>query len=78
MLAEGEEIKALANTRPLTMPVLAVGAGGGPFTAATMTPVTSGEVRSVLLERVGHYPAMDAPEELAQALLEFFRGIDGI
>jgi pimeloyl-ACP methyl ester carboxylesterase len=77
MLAEGEEIKALANTRQLTMPVLAVGAGGGPFTATTMTPVTSGEVRSVLLEGVGHYAAMEAPDELAHALLDFFRSIDG-
>jgi hypothetical protein len=33
LLQEGEEIKALAAAQPLTMPVLAVGAGGGPSAA---------------------------------------------
>src|SRR5271170_1827532 len=37
MLREGSEIRALAKTPGLTAPVLAVGAGGGPFTAGTMS-----------------------------------------
>src|SRR5476649_1492321 len=37
MLQEGSEIKTLAETRGLSVPVLAVGAGGGPFTASTMS-----------------------------------------
>src|ERR1700686_302599 len=37
MLREGSEIKTLAETRGLNVPVLAVGAGGGPYTAGTLS-----------------------------------------
>src|SRR5208337_142871 len=40
MLREGPDIRALAKTPGLTVPVLAVGAGGGPFTASTMSQAT--------------------------------------
>jgi pimeloyl-ACP methyl ester carboxylesterase len=76
MLQEGEEIKALAGTNPLTMPVLAVGAGGGPFTFGTVSQVASSEVRSVSLDGVGHYAAMEAPDKLADTLLGFFGTVD--
>ena len=76
MLHEGEEIKALAGTNPLTMPALAVGAGGGPFTFGTVSQVASSEVRSVSLDGVGHYAAMEAPDKLADTLLEFFGTVD--
>jgi pimeloyl-ACP methyl ester carboxylesterase len=76
MLQEGEELKTLAAARPLSMPVLAVGAGGGPFTFGTMSQVTSGEVRSVSLDGVGHYAALEAPDKLADTLLEFFGTVD--
>lgn len=78
MLQEGDEITALAQTRRLTVPVLAVGAGGGPFTVGTMTQAAASEVRSVSLDGVGHYAALEAPDELATALLDFFRGIDAV
>ena len=71
MLGEGAAFKALADSTPLTMPVLAVGAGGGPFTHGTLSAVSANPVRSVLLEGVGHYAAMEAPEALADAILEF-------
>jgi pimeloyl-ACP methyl ester carboxylesterase len=77
MLSEGAELRALAEERPLHLPVLAVGAGGGPFTAATMSQLTAGEVRAVQLGDVGHYAALEAPEALAGALLEFVAGVDG-
>ena len=76
MLKEGDNIKELAGEKPLGMPVLAVGAGGGPFTVNTMSQVTSGEVRSVSLEGVGHYAALEAPDKLANVLLEFFSAVD--
>ncbi|MFD2420450.1 alpha/beta fold hydrolase [Amycolatopsis pigmentata] len=76
MLSEGEEIKALAKSRPLTVPVLAVGAGGGPFTATTIAQVAAGEVTSVQLDGVGHYAALEAPERLAAAILDFLKGVD--
>jgi len=61
MLREGAEIKALAESPGLNMPVLAVGAGGGPFTASTMSQAASTEISSVQLDSAGHYAAMEAP-----------------
>ena len=71
MLREGAEIKTLAETRGLRAPVLAVGAGGGSFTSGTMSQVTSTDISAVSLDGVGHYAAMEAPEELAKAILGF-------
>lgn len=76
MLAEGAEFRALAQAGPLAMPILAIGAGGGAFTHATMTAVSADPVRSVLLEGVGHYAAMEAPVELSRALLDFVDSVD--
>src|SRR3984957_1243977 len=76
MLQEGPDIRALAKTPGLTVPVLAVGAGAGPFTAGTMSQAASGEVSSVSLDGVGHYAAMEAPDELAKAILGFAASID--
>ncbi len=76
MLTEGDDIKTLANTSPLTMPVLAVGAGGGPFTFGTVSQVAAGDVVSVQLEGVGHYAAMEAPDELSTAILGFVATVD--
>ena len=75
-LREGAELRTLARTRGLRVPVLAVGAGGGPFTADTMAQVTSTRISAVSLDGVGHYAAMEAPEELAQALLRFVDDVD--
>lgn len=76
LLREGPELRALAASPGLTVPVLAVGAGGGPFTASTMSQVAPAGVSSVQLDGVGHYAAMEAPEELAKAVLGFIDGID--
>src|ERR1700733_11110824 len=76
MLREGPEIRALAESPGLTVPVLAVGAGGGPFTAGTMSQAARSEISSVQLDGVGHYAAMEAPEELAKAVLGFVDGMD--
>ncbi|MFB7595232.1 alpha/beta fold hydrolase [Streptomyces sp. NPDC056160] len=78
MLGEGPEIKALAATHGLTVPVLAVGAGGGSFTVGTMSQAAANEVSSVSLDGVGHYAAMEAPAELAKAILEFIGNIDAL
>src|ERR1700736_4378719 len=76
MLREGPDIRALAKTPGLTVPVLAVGAGGGPFTAGTMSQAAPGDVNSVSLDGVGHYAAMEAPDELAKAILGFAASVD--
>jgi pimeloyl-ACP methyl ester carboxylesterase len=71
MLAEGEEFQRLAAERPIDRPALAVGAGGGAFTAATLSRVVRTQVRTVQLDGVGHFAAMEAPERLARAVLAF-------
>ncbi|MFA6332185.1 MAG: alpha/beta hydrolase [Methanoregula sp.] len=76
MLQEGHEIRTLAGTHGLTVPVLAVGAGGGSFTLGTMSQATATKVSSVLLNGVGHYAAMEAPDELAKAILDFVGSVD--
>jgi pimeloyl-ACP methyl ester carboxylesterase len=38
--------------------------------------VSSVAVRSVLLEGVGHYAALEAPDQVAHALLDFFGTVD--
>lgn len=74
MLAEGAAFRQMAEDRPLDMPLLAVGGGGGDFTAQTMRGVSARDVDSVVLEGVGHYVAMEAPERLAKVLAEFLAG----
>lgn len=70
MLTEGEDLQALAKHSPLNAPVLAIGAGGGNFTATSISAATNG-LRSVMMDGVGHYAAMEAPERLALEILKF-------
>jgi pimeloyl-ACP methyl ester carboxylesterase len=76
LLQEGTELQALAKAPGLTLPVLALGAGGGSFTFNTMAQATRVEVRSVQFDGVGHYVAMEAPQRLADELLRFMDGVD--
>lgn len=76
MLQEGPEIRELARDRGLSMPVLAVGAGGGSFTADTLAQVARAQMRTVTLDGVGHYAAMEAPRDVAEAILGFTAGVD--
>ena len=75
MLTEGAELRELAEAAPLRAPVLAIGAGGGPFTQTTLTQATAAEVRSVRLDGVGHYAALEAPDQVAEAILAFVSGL---
>ncbi|GLY99743.1 alpha/beta hydrolase [Actinoplanes sp. NBRC 103695] len=72
LLHEGDELKALAGR--LAAPVLAIGAGSGSFTADTMAQVAP-EISSARIGG-GHYAAMEAPEELATAMLAFIDDMD--
>ena len=76
MLEEGDEIATLVAGHKLNIPVLAIGAGGGELTFATMSQVSSDPVRSVTLKGVGHYAALEAPDQVAHALLDFFGIVD--
>jgi len=68
MIAQNEQRK----TRPLTMPVLAIGGeeSGGEGVAATMK-LAADDVQSVVLPGAAHWVAEQAPEALLAALTEF-------
>ena len=70
MLAEGEDFRARSAT-PLAVPALAIGGFGGPFTTSTLEQVVAGPVAHVELPGVGHYVALEAPERMAAAILDF-------
>ncbi|RWR16239.1 alpha/beta hydrolase [Microbacterium enclense] len=71
ILTEGEELRALTSQRKLTIPVLAVGGFGGGFTAMTMGSIVAHDVTSTILENVGHYVALEAPDRLSDAITAF-------
>ncbi|MFP7834609.1 alpha/beta fold hydrolase [Marisediminicola sp. LYQ134] len=70
MLSEGADFQARAEQK-LATPALAVGGFGGSFTERTVAQVVEGPVDSVLLEGVGHYVALEAPDRLAEAIKTF-------
>ncbi|GCE37952.1 epoxide hydrolase [Rhodococcus wratislaviensis] len=77
MLSEGEDLRALAASAPLSVPTLTVGGFGGPFTENTVNQVSASPAKSVVLEGVGHYVALEAPEAFANAVLKFVGDVDG-
>ena len=70
------ETRALAESHPLTVPVLAVDGINAGFAEQTFRQVSAGEVTAVHIEGVGHLVAQEAPEALADALLTFVAGVD--
>jgi pimeloyl-ACP methyl ester carboxylesterase len=74
MLTEGQELRALARNAPLRVPVTTIGSRGGGFTHAAFRGATTQEVTAVQLDGVGHYVAQEAPQLLADILIEAFVG----
>jgi pimeloyl-ACP methyl ester carboxylesterase len=72
MLTEGQELRDLAQDMPLQVPVTTVGSRGGGFTHAAFRGVTAQEANSIQLDGVGHYVAQEAPQPLADILIEAF------
>jgi len=72
MLTEGEELRALAQDAPLQVPLTTIGSRGGGFTNAAFRSVTTHDVRAIQLDGVGHYVAQEAPQQLADALIDAF------
>ncbi|MDV7172886.1 alpha/beta hydrolase [Gordonia amicalis] len=75
MLAEGEEFRDRASV-PLTMPMLAVGTSGGAFTAQTLAQISGGPLSTIEFEAVGRHVALEAPDRLAAAIVDFLDGVD--
>jgi pimeloyl-ACP methyl ester carboxylesterase len=76
IFADAGRTAALANSQPLTTPVLTVDTVSAPFTEQTFRQVTAGEVTSIRLDGVGHLVAQEAPEALADAFLTFTKHVD--
>jgi pimeloyl-ACP methyl ester carboxylesterase len=76
-LTEGNELKELAAGRKLAMPVMTVTGSGGDFTYDTMVQVAE-SVTAVNFPGVGHFVAMEAPQALADALLDFTAAADAL
>lgn len=72
MLTEGQALRNLAQVVPLRAPVTTVGSRGGGFTLAAFRGVTRQEATSIQLNGVGHYVAQEAPQPLADILMEAF------
>ena len=72
MLTEGQELLKLTQDVPLRAPVTTVGSRGGGFTHAAFRGVTTQEATSIQLDGVGHYVAQEAPQPLADILIEAF------
>jgi pimeloyl-ACP methyl ester carboxylesterase len=72
MLTEGPELRTLAENSPLQIPVTTVGSRGGGFTHAAFSGVTRQDVTAIQLDGVGHYVAQQAPQLLADTLIEAF------
>ncbi|GAA1521619.1 alpha/beta hydrolase [Kribbella lupini] len=70
LLSEGDQIKELAQ-RKLEMPVLAIGGSSGDFTPNTFAQVAT-DVSSAVIDGIGHFVAMEAPDRLAEILLPFY------
>ena len=76
MLGEGDELRAIAASEPLDVPILAIGGCDGSFTATTLGAVSRTRPKSVILDGVGHHVALEAPEALAAAVLDFVADVD--
>jgi pimeloyl-ACP methyl ester carboxylesterase len=74
LLSEGEELRELA-TRKLAMPVLAVAGVSVDFTPATLRQVAT-DVTAAHIGGIGHHVAMEAPDQLANALRSFYADVD--
>lgn len=73
-LGSGEDLRALASSTGLRVPVLAVD-GSGSSTADGMRSITE-DVQAVRLDGVGHHVALEAPDRLADAVRSFTRRLD--
>ena len=70
MLAEGTDFQDRARNK-LTLPTLAIGGFGGRFTEDTVTQIVEAPIDGLLLDGVGHYVALEAPDRLAEAIDSF-------
>ncbi len=76
IFADNGQTRALAESRPLAIPVLTVDAFSAGITERTFRQVAAGKVTSVRLEGVGHLVAQEAPDALSAAISKFLQNVD--
>lgn len=74
MITEGDALRALAEHAPLRVPVTTIGSRGAGFTQSAFRGVSASEPTPIRMHDVGHYVAQEAPQALADILLEVFAG----
>jgi len=74
-LHEGDEFNDLASSGSMQVPVLAVDGMGTSSTATGMQAISE-HVTTAVLDGVGHHVALEAPEQFAEVMLAFIRGVD--
>lgn len=72
MITEGEDLRELAQRAPLRGQVTTIGSRGGGFTHAAFSGVAAQEPTPIQLDDVGYYIAQEAPQALADILIEVF------
>ncbi|WP_329058070.1 alpha/beta fold hydrolase [Amycolatopsis sp. NBC_01480] len=76
IFSDGGRTRALAETRPLDVPVLSVDGVNAPITEQTLRQLTTREITSAHVEGVGHLIAQESPQALAEILLDFIAQVD--
>lgn len=76
IFADQGATKALAQSHPLSIPVLAVDGINAPITAQTFRHVSTNEIDAVVVEDVGHLIAQEAPDKLAVAMEHFIERVE--
>jgi pimeloyl-ACP methyl ester carboxylesterase len=74
-LTSAGRIRALAESQPLTVPVLAINGINAPFTEQTMRQVAD-DVTAVTIPDVGHLVAQEAPAAFVTAVGDFVDRVD--
>lgn len=75
-LREIEDYKAMVAVKPLAMPTMAIDQNGSNFTAKSFAAAATGQLRTRTIPNTGHYIAMEAPNALVAAMLEFIEEVD--
>ncbi|WP_368497031.1 alpha/beta fold hydrolase [Herbiconiux sp. A18JL235] len=76
LFADDGATRALAESSPLTVPVLAVDGANSPFTEMSFRPVAAGRFEAAQVDGCGHLVAQENPHGLAEVLLPFVASAD--
>jgi pimeloyl-ACP methyl ester carboxylesterase len=76
LFADKGATRALAESNPIRVPVLAVDGAHRPFTEQSFRPVAAGAFTATHVDGVGHLVAQEAPHALATVMLDFIARVE--